>query len=132
MPPSCQACNHQELQELAEELTGLWLGIKGNRCIYRGGLFGSLWRFASRARYTTPRSPGFDHCRIDSERLFHPRTVVKVTVVSFETENSCAPTAAVGSSNRIISLMFWPAPVCPFLPAVPIAGQHWYDGVYGI
>ena len=125
-----QARNHQELQELAEELTGLWLGIKGNRCIYRGGLFGSLWRFASRGALYNPRGlRDLIHRRIDSERLFHPRTVVKVTVVSFETGKLlCADSRCRELQPDYLAYVLASASMPFFFPAVPIAGQHWYDG----
>lgn len=125
-----QARNHQELQELAEELTGLWLGIRGSRCIYRGGLFGSLWRFFWRgALYNPVGLWDLINRQIDPERLFHPRTVVKVTVVSFETGKLlCADSRQPAFHPDYLAYVLASASMPFFFPAVPIGGQHWYDG----
>lgn len=125
-----QARNFKELQELVKELTAIWLGIKGNRCIYRSGLFGNLWRiFRHGALYNPSGLQDLISRKIDPERLFHPRTVVKVTVVSFETGNLlCADSRKPAFHQDYLSYVLASASMPFFFPAVPIAGQHWYDG----
>lgn len=125
-----QARNYNELQELSKELTDLWLGIKGNRCIYRSGLFGNLWRIFRRGALYHP-SGLWDliNRKIDPGRLFHPRTVVKVTVVSFETGKIlCADSRKPTLRPDYLAYVMASASMPFFFPAVPIAGQHWYDG----
>ena len=125
-----QARNHKELQELAQELADLWLALKGNRCIYRGGLFGNLWRLLFRgALYNPSGLRDLIYRKLDPERLFHPRTVVKVTVVSFETGKLlCADSRRPELHSDYLSYVLASASMPFFFPAVPIADQHWYDG----
>lgn len=125
-----QARNHKELQELARELKAIWLGILGDRSIYRGGLCGILWRLLFRGALYNPRGlRDLINRKIDPARLFDRRTVVKVTVVSFETGKLlCADSRQPEFHPDFLAYVLASASMPFFFPAVPIAGQHWYDG----
>ncbi|NLY90517.1 MAG: hypothetical protein GX081_02780 [Firmicutes bacterium] len=125
-----QARSHKELQELGEELKAIWLGINGNRAIYRGGSLGNLWRVLFHgALYNPVGLRRLIQQKIDRERLFHRRTMVKVTVVSFETGKLlCVDNRRPEFQQDFLTYVLASASMPFFFPAVPVAGEHWYDG----
>ncbi|HEY8391695.1 MAG TPA: patatin-like phospholipase family protein [Capillibacterium sp.] len=125
-----QARNHQELQELAEDLKNTWLTIKGNQDIYRGGILGTFWRVLFRGALYNPTGLwNLINQKIDRERLFHRRTVVKIMVVSFETGKLCCVDSREPKYRQdFLAYVLASASMPFFFPAVPIAGEHWYDG----
>jgi len=124
-----QARNQKELQELGEELKEIWLEIKSNQAIYRGGTLGNLWRVLFRgALYNPIGLRELINQKIDQERLFHQRTVVKVTVVSFETGKLlCVDNRRPEFRQDFLAYVLASASMPFFFPAVPVAGEHWYD-----
>ncbi|HHT49114.1 MAG TPA: hypothetical protein GXZ98_07460 [Firmicutes bacterium] len=125
-----QARSQSELQELGEELKETWLGIKGSRVIYRGGMLGNLWRVLFRgALYDPVGLRELIHQRIDQERLFHRRTVVKIAVVSFETGNLLYVDSRRPEFRQdFLAYVLASASMPFFFPPVSIGGEHWYDG----
>ena len=127
-----QARNHQELQELAEELTGLWLGIRGSRCIYRGGLFGSLWRFFWRGVCITPWALGFNQPPNRPGAPLSPANRRQSNGRSFETESFCVLIVASRRSTRLSCLCSSQRQYALFLPAFPSAASIGTTEVYAI
>ena len=125
-----QARSHQELQQLGEELKETWFALKGNPSIYRGGTLGRFWRLLFRGALYNPAGLWeLINQKIDRERLFHRRTVVKITVVSFETgQLRCVDSREPRYHRDFLAYVLASASMPFFFPAVPIAGEHWYDG----
>ncbi|HBG16060.1 MAG TPA: hypothetical protein DDW93_04705 [Firmicutes bacterium] len=125
-----QACNREELVDLAQELKALWLGLKGNNSIYESGFLGRVLRFLFRDSLYNPSGlRDLIKIKIDLERLFHPATVVKVTAVALESGDLfCADSRNRKLREDFLSYILASASMPLFFPAVPIAGKHWYDG----
>ncbi len=125
-----QARNRRELGELVEELKALWLGVRGNRSIYRSGFIRSFFRLLfGDSLYNPAGLRSLLAAKLDLERIFHPATVVKVTAVALENgELFCADSRRreLGEDFRRYVLASASMPL--FFPAVRIDGQHWYDG----